>query len=130
MELGLKGKVAAISGATQGIGKATALRLALEGARVAICARDKARLEQTAQEIRAQGGDVLPVQADMTKSEDIARFIQAAVDHYGRLDILVTMPAPRCAGPSSPSTTRCGEQDLGLQSSSARSAPAGWPSRT
>ena len=115
MELGLKGKVAAISGATQGIGKATALRLALEGARVAICARDKARLEQTAQEIRAQGGDVLPVQADMTKSEDIARFIQAAVDHYGRLDILVNNAGTSMRGPFLTIDDAMWEQDLGLK---------------
>jgi NAD(P)-dependent dehydrogenase (short-subunit alcohol dehydrogenase family) len=115
MELGLKGKVAAISGATQGIGKATALRLALEGARVAICARDKARLEQTAQEIRAQGGDVLPVQADMTQSEDIARFIQATVDHYGRLDILVNNAGTSMRGPFLTIDDAMWEQDLGLK---------------
>jgi len=115
MELGLKGKVAAISGATQGIGKATALRLALEGARVAICARDKARLEQTAQEIRAQGGDVLPVQADMTKSEHVARLIQATVDHYGRLDILVNNAGTSMRGPFLTIDDAMWEQDLGLK---------------
>lgn len=89
MELGLKGKVAVVTGATEGIGRATALRLAQEGARVAICARGQQKLDATAAAIRESGADVLAVSADMSKAADIERFMKAVVDRFGRVDILV-----------------------------------------
>jgi 3-oxoacyl-[acyl-carrier protein] reductase len=89
MELGLRGKVAAITGGSDGIGKATALQLAREGARVAICGRRPDVLQQAADEISAAGGSVLAVVADMTKPEDCQRFITETVNRFGRLDILV-----------------------------------------
>jgi len=89
VELGLKGKVAVVTGGTEGIGRATAMRLAREGAKVAICARRQAPLDQTAAEIKKAGGDVLAVAADMSKSADVDRFIKAVVDRFGRIDILV-----------------------------------------
>jgi len=89
MELGLKGKVALITGGTEGIGKATALTLAREGAKVAICARRKALLDVTAAEITKAGGEALAVVADMSKAADCARFVDAAVQKFGRVDILV-----------------------------------------
>jgi len=89
MELGLKGKVALVTGGTEGIGKATALTLAREGAKVAICARGKALLDATAAEIVKAGGEVLAVVADMSKAADCKRFIDEAVRKFGRIDILV-----------------------------------------
>jgi 3-oxoacyl-[acyl-carrier protein] reductase len=89
VELGLKGKVAVITGATEGIGLATALKLAREGARVAICARRQEPLDRAAAEIRKTGGDVLAVAADMSKKADVERFMKAVVDKFGRVDILV-----------------------------------------
>ena len=89
MELGLKGKVAAITGGSEGIGKATAMRLALEGAKVAIFARRENVLNAVAEEIRKAGGDVLTVSGDASKAEDLDRFIKATVQRFGRLDILV-----------------------------------------
>src|SRR5665647_670559 len=89
MDLGLRGKVAVITGGTEGIGRATALKLAQEGAKVAICARGAARLEKAADEIRKTGGEVLAVAADMSKTADIERFINAVTARFGRLDILV-----------------------------------------
>lgn len=89
MELGLKGKVAVVTGATEGIGKATAFMLAKEGAKVAICSRRAEVVAQTVEEMKRAGGDVFGMAADMSKAADIARFIDAAVKHYGRLDILV-----------------------------------------
>lgn len=89
MELGLKGKVAVVTGGTEGIGRATALRLAQEGARVAICARRQELLDQTAAELRKLGADALAVAADMSKAADIERFMNAVIARFGRIDILV-----------------------------------------
>lgn len=89
MELGLKGKVAVITGGTEGIGKATALKFAQEGAKVAISARRKDVLDKVAAEIGKTGAEVLAVAADMSKSADIERFMQAVVERFGRIDILV-----------------------------------------
>ena len=89
MDLGLKGKVAVVTGGTEGIGKATALKLAEEGAHVAICARRQEPLDRTAAEIQKLGAQSLAVAADMGKAEDVERFMKAVVDRFGRIDILV-----------------------------------------
>jgi NAD(P)-dependent dehydrogenase (short-subunit alcohol dehydrogenase family) len=89
LELGLKGKIAVITGGSDGIGLATALRLAREGADVAICARRKEPLDQAAARLREAGAQVLAVPADMSKKADIDRFIKAVIDRFGRIDILV-----------------------------------------
>ena len=89
MDLGLKGKVAVITGGSDGIGRATALILAREGAKVAICARGQDKLDATAAQIRKEGGDVLAVAADMFKPEDIQRFFDAVIKQFGGVDILV-----------------------------------------
>jgi 3-oxoacyl-[acyl-carrier protein] reductase len=89
LELGLKGKIAAVTGGSDGIGRATALRLAREGADVAVCARRQEPLDQTAAELRKAGAQVLAVSADMSKKADIDRFIKAVIERFGRIDILV-----------------------------------------
>ena len=89
MDLGLKGKVAMVTGATRGIGKACALVLAEEGCNISICARGQEALDRTAGEIQAKGVEVLAVQADVTKSEDIKRFVAQTAEKLGRIDILV-----------------------------------------
>ena len=89
MDLGLKGKIAVITGGTDGIGKAAALIFAKEGAKVAICARTQANLDKTAAEIKALGAEVLAVSADMAKPADIQRFMDAVVKQFGGMDILV-----------------------------------------
>ena len=89
-DLGLSDKVAVITGGSDGIGKATALALAREGAAVAICARREEPLEEAAREIRAATeGRVLAMRADVTSPQDIEHFIQKVVDNYGGIDILV-----------------------------------------
>src|SRR6266571_4204525 len=96
MDLGLRDKVAVITGASKGIGYACAGTLLHGGARVAICARDSGRLEEAAGRLREDtGGEVLPVQADMGKREDAQRFMQAAHERFGRIDIVIN-----CAGSS------------------------------
>jgi NAD(P)-dependent dehydrogenase (short-subunit alcohol dehydrogenase family) len=89
VDLGLKGKVAVVTGGTEGIGRATALKLAQEGARIAICARRAELLDKAADEIRKTGAEVLAVAADMSKAADIERFMKAVIERFGRLDILV-----------------------------------------
>jgi NAD(P)-dependent dehydrogenase (short-subunit alcohol dehydrogenase family) len=89
MELGLEGKVALITGGSEGIGKATALRLALEGAKVAICARRPDVLERAGMEIRATGAEVFTSAADVTSAEDVARFVAQVVERFSRLDIVI-----------------------------------------
>ena len=89
MELGLKGKVAVITGGTEGIGKATALTLAREGAKVAICARRQPLLDAVAAEITKAGGEVLAISADMSKAADCERFINEVVKRFGGVDILL-----------------------------------------
>lgn len=91
MDLGLKDRVALVAAASRGLGKAAALELAREGARVAICARTEEPLRATAAEIEgATGSQVLAVVADVSKANDVERLVQTTADHFGRLDILVT----------------------------------------
>lgn len=90
MDLGLTGKVAAITGGSDGIGKAAALRLAEEGVRVGICGRREDVLEKAAEELRrATGGEILAIRTDVTEPGAAAAFVRRVAEHFGRLDILV-----------------------------------------
>lgn len=89
MDLGLKDKVAIVTGGSEGIGKETAAALAREGAKVMICSRRPDAIEAAAAELRAAGGDVTGMAADVSKPEDITRLVDATVQRYGRVDILV-----------------------------------------
>jgi 3-oxoacyl-[acyl-carrier protein] reductase len=91
MDYGLHGRVALVTAASKGLGKACAIGLAREGARVAICARGGDVLERTAKEIMVTtGAEVFWRSADMAQAEDITRLIDETRAHFGRLDILVT----------------------------------------
>jgi NADP-dependent 3-hydroxy acid dehydrogenase YdfG len=81
--------VVAITGASAGIGRATALRFARDGATVAICARRKDRLDAVAREIVAAGGQPVAVVADVTKPEDMQAFVDHIVGRFGRLDVMM-----------------------------------------
>jgi 3-oxoacyl-[acyl-carrier protein] reductase len=90
MDLGLKGKVALVTGGSKGIGKAVARGLAEEGAKVAICARNKADLDTAVGELaKATGGEVFAVSGDLTREADVQKIVDATVGRFGRLDILV-----------------------------------------
>ena len=91
MELGLKGTVAFVAGASQGLGKAIALGLAREGCNVALCSRRMDELSKVAEEIKSTtGSTAVAVPADVTKMDEIDGAIASAVEKLGRLDILVT----------------------------------------
>ncbi len=85
----LEGKVAIITGGNSGVGAATAKKFAQEGAKVVISARREAQLEAVANEIRETGGEVFPVVSDISKPEDAVKLVAAAVEKYGKLDILI-----------------------------------------
>lgn len=89
MKVNLEGRVALITGGSKGIGRAVAKALAQSGARIAMCARGEAGLEEVAAEFRALGVDILTVRADVVQSADIRRFVEMTVAHYGRIDILL-----------------------------------------
>lgn len=90
MELGLKGKVAVVTGASKGIGLATSIKLASEGAEVVICARTASALDEAAERILHETGKkVLTVVADVTKEEDCYNVITRTVEKFGKLNILV-----------------------------------------
>jgi len=96
MDLGLKGKVALVAGASSGLGLATATELAVEGANIVITARREGPLREAAEAVKAAtGAEVLPVAGDVTVEGDIGRIIDEAVRSFGRLDILV----PNAGGP-------------------------------
>lgn len=91
MDLGLKDRAAIVAAASKGLGKAVALGLAKEGAKLAICARGVEALEATAEEIRRETGvEVLAAAVDVTRAEDVKRFVEETAQRYGRIDILVT----------------------------------------
>lgn len=116
MDLGLKGKVALITGSSRGIGLETALYLVKEGAEVTICARNKDRLEEAAAYILEQTGkEVFFVEADVTKEEDCERIVSATVEKYGRLDILVNNAGTSQAHPFDEVGTELWQQDLDLK---------------
>jgi 3-oxoacyl-[acyl-carrier protein] reductase len=90
MDLGLKGRVAIVGGASKGLGRACAEVLAEEGAAVAVCSRTQADLEQAAAAIRSgTGAEVLAVAGDLDRHETIRDLIAATVSRFGRVDILV-----------------------------------------
>lgn len=87
--MGFKGKVALVTGASSGIGRATALRLAAKGARVGLMARSVDALELLAQEIARLGSEALVVPVDVTDPCQVQQGVQLVVDRFGRLDLLL-----------------------------------------
>jgi len=91
VNLHLSGKVALVTAASRGLGRAIAMRLAHEGADVAICARGEVDLQRTAAEIRAQTAQhCLAVEADLTSQQTVQSLVQTTLDDLGSVDILIT----------------------------------------
>ncbi|HXM58171.1 MAG TPA: SDR family oxidoreductase [Candidatus Dormibacteraeota bacterium] len=85
----LQDKVALVTGASRGLGRAVAIAFAREGARVAICARGEADLDDAAAACRALGADVLAIPADVAEPADRERLVARTLDRFGRVDVLV-----------------------------------------
>ncbi|CAN5675131.1 YciK family oxidoreductase [soil metagenome] len=85
----LEDKVALVTGASQGLGKALALAYAEEGARVVINSRSEGSIQPVAEEVEEKGAEVLAVAADVSEAGDVQRLVDAAVERFGRIDVLV-----------------------------------------
>jgi NADP-dependent 3-hydroxy acid dehydrogenase YdfG len=96
---GIEGKVVAITGASSGIGEATALLLAERGAKVVLGARGSERLQALADRIVSAGGEVAYTRADVKRREDLSNLVKLACERYGKLDVLVNNAG---IGPISP----------------------------
>ena len=89
MDLGIAGRVALVTASSKGLGRAAALALASEGAKLVICARGREALDATAGDIQAAGAEVHAIETDVTDPEAPAHLVQETVDRFGSLDILV-----------------------------------------
>lgn len=89
MELGLKGKVVAITGGTSGIGEEAAVGYAREGALVAVCGRSKAKIETVEKRFAELGYPLFTQSVDVTKNDELKGFADAVAAHYGRIDVWV-----------------------------------------
>jgi 3-oxoacyl-[acyl-carrier protein] reductase len=100
MDLGIRDRVALVTGGSSGLGKSIARALARERARVIIAARTESRLRETAEEIRREtGGSVHAITADVTSPDSIHDLVEATVSRWGRLDIAIAnVPGPALGG--------------------------------
>lgn len=95
MDLGIQGKVAIVAASSKGLGKATAIQLAREGAHVVMCSRSLERINAAVEEVNAEatrfenGGSAIGIEADVRKQDDVDRLVKAAMDSHGRIDILI-----------------------------------------
>lgn len=91
MDLGLRGKVALVAAASQGMGRATALALAKEGCKLAMCARNQGPLDGAADAIRKEtGAEILAFRADVSRAADVGALVNATTVSFGGVDLLVT----------------------------------------
>jgi 3-oxoacyl-[acyl-carrier protein] reductase len=89
MDLGLKGKSVLVTGASKGIGKSVAQAFAAEGAKVAISARGRKELDAAAEDLGRHGGEVLAIEADVTRAADVTRMVDEVVRKFGGIHVLV-----------------------------------------
>lgn len=99
MEFGLQGRVALITGGSRGIGRAIALTLAEQGVNIAFCGRTPETLTATAQDILALGVQAWPIEADVSRLQDVQRFVRDAASAAGQVDILVNNAVTSLSAP-------------------------------
>ena len=87
-KMNLKGKAGIVTGVSRGLGKGIATGLAQAGADLAITSRDLEKIERVAEEIKRWGGEVLPLQVNVTKKEDIDRMVKKTLERFGKIDFL------------------------------------------
>ena len=85
----MEGKVALVTGASQGLGKALALAYAEQGAKVVVNSRSEGSIKPVAEQVEEEGAEVLAVAADVSEAGDVQKLIDAAVERFGRIDVLV-----------------------------------------
>jgi NADP-dependent 3-hydroxy acid dehydrogenase YdfG len=110
----LKDTVALVTGSSSGIGAATAIRLAADGATVAMLARRRDRLDELASTIRREGGRALVLEADLTDQEQAAHAVERTISELGRLDTLVNNAGVMLLGPALDSNVADWERMLAL----------------
>jgi len=115
MELELDGRAVLVTGGSDGLGRALCHRLVAEGARAAFCGRDPGRVEATRAALEKEGGDVLGVVADVTNRADLSRFVDAALERFGRIDGLVNNAGRSAGKPLVDLTDEEFEADLDLK---------------
>ncbi|MDQ3908278.1 MAG: glucose 1-dehydrogenase [Acidobacteriota bacterium] len=108
----LRGKVALVTGASSGIGRATAIRFAEESAQVVLVGRDREALSEVAGEIGARGGEGFAIVADVTKEEDAERVVRETIDDFGVLDVLVNAAGILANGTIETTTLRAWDEML------------------
>lgn len=104
-----------VTGGSDGLGRAVCRSLVTEGARVALCGRNEDRLQSTATELRAAGGDVVDVVADVTRPDDLNRFLDATLHQFGRIDGLVNNAGRSSGGLLANSSDQDFVEDLDLK---------------
>ncbi|MFQ5867301.1 MAG: SDR family NAD(P)-dependent oxidoreductase [bacterium] len=87
-KMSLKGKVGIVTGASRGLGKGIAIGLVQAGADLAVTSRDIEKIEKVAEEIKNWGGEVLPLQVDVSRKEDIDRMLEKTLEKFGKIDFL------------------------------------------
>ena len=112
MDLGLRGKVAIVTGASRGIGKAIAHSLLNEGCSVALCGRNAERLDAAVRELSTAGTGVIGVPTDVTDESAVGRLVGTAIEAFGRIDILVNNAGTHLRGTVESTTSAILQQQL------------------
>ncbi len=115
MDLGIKGKRAIVTGGSRGIGRACALALAREGARVCVTARDEKLLAEAVKEINKAGGEGMSVSADLTSLDECKKVVKTCADKFGGVDILINVAGAATGGDVLELSTEHIDDALGLK---------------